>query len=600
MKPNSLFSKIKNQINNGNLLYALIICLLLFSIFPFIYLIQYNLPGASDDMLNSHVFKEFSYFDAISEWYKTGYNGRYANSALLLLPGRPYMNVWFARTIPHLSFLCLLLSAYFLVRSIFKNINIKNSILITLTFVSFYICFIPSIREFYWFSGSSVYILPAILYLLMLGLLISFFNKNNNPLVIIALIVCLFFTIGSHEAWVVLCFFTILGFVIFELINKRKFKLSTYIIIACTLVLTYFFIKAPGNTNRFYNESQVFDNGDFLGSAIMSTFESMSLISKWFVNFGFLLIIVAILTYPRKNEQTKYAGTKTILLVVAILLSVFISVFILKFSLGHLTYPMRYRGIIPGYTIALILFLCLLLNSRNVFYIKERYKNINLSYALLLLGLIFNITSSENLKDAYVDIVSHRAKIESEQVQWVENFISSSDQETIYIPSINKGTKTLYFLEIPEPNTWYAWVLKVHTNKNIFIDHSLNFEKFQFSHDSTTLSLTVNPQDEFSHTHEFPIDDIKKNNFTKLRIRAIINNDSNISHENKILLVIQCGDFWKAYNIEDLKAIHNNGLFSITHNINTKILNSDVLKVYFWNTEMDSLNISKFKIYLEE
>jgi hypothetical protein len=596
---NNIIKEIKKHIENGNFLYGLLIIALIFAIIPFIFLIRYNLPGASDDMLNASYLNQMPYFESVLEWYNSGFNGRYANAVIMQLPGKPFMNTWFAQTIPYFIFSLLFVSLLFLVRSFKKQISFKKSILISLLTFTFFIEYNPSIHEFYWFSGTSVYIIPAIIYIFLLGTLFRSFNKTNNIIILIFLMLGLFFIIGSHETWMLYGVFTVFGFSIFELINKRKLKVSTYVLLIWTLVLFGLFVFAPGNSNRLSNEGTVVDNANFWGSSVMSIFDSFSLIKKWFLNFGFFLIIASALTLPRNNDTNNASIVRSLLIIAAAFVAVFVSVFVVKYSLGHLT-ELRLRGIIPGFIVASLLVIYLVCNIKFTFLEKLTQRNVNLSYGLLLSGIVFYSASSENLSNAYIDIFSERAKVESSQVLWAQNYIKNSKEETLYLPNINKGTRTLYFLSIPKANTWYNWSLKSYYNKNVILDEKLSFENFVFLQDTTALkNLIIKSENEFSAGYEFSNETINSLNPNKVKIKAIFENPGAISENNKILLVFQYGDYWKGIPVSEIIKNNNNGFVTFSEKIPDKIKNPDVFKIYFWNQQQDSLVISSFKVELE-
>lgn len=79
------YSKLENKI-----LASIIFLLSLIVIGPFLYLAQYNVPGASDDLFHGFNMTDRSYFNSIYHWYKDGYNGRFANAFFMLIPGRPF------------------------------------------------------------------------------------------------------------------------------------------------------------------------------------------------------------------------------------------------------------------------------------------------------------------------------------------------------------------------------------------------------------------------------------------------------------------------------------------------------------------------------
>jgi hypothetical protein len=589
---------IKQQYVNGNIFYFIIIAICLYAIFPFVYLIQYNLPGASDDVLHSFYLKDKSYFNGIMTWYKTGYNGRFANAVLMQLPERPFMNIWFARSFPLLLILSLTISIYYFITS-FKTKDTKNNLLFSLLTMTFFMSYTPSIHQFYWYSGSSVYIVPTILYFFLLGILIRYFNKKMNFFHILFSIICIFFIIGSHESWMIIGFLTILIFFVNEIYNKRKLKLSSYIIIFWALTLLLLFLLAPGNSHRLVGESNSAENANLWASASLSLLKTGTFIKDWYLNIGFIIIAIGILIHPIKDQTNKTNSKHSLsiyILVLSIVLTVFISTFIVMFSLGHLK-DFRLRGILPGYFVSTILVIILLkfLNLRQIKLFKKT--TINTSLFLISIGLGLLVSNSKNVKNAYIDIFSKNAKIESEQILWTYNFIINSKENVLSIPMINRMTKTLYLPKVPEVGSFYSWALDQYFNKKIVVNKNISYEKFHFQNDTTISKCEVklSQNNQFSCSYKFPIDEINKSAERTFLVQAKIKNPEDINKDTKTMIVFDSSPYWKGFYLKDL--VDTTGFLYFKHKV-PKNYNYDnnEFKVYFYNPSNDSIVISKINV----
>ena len=137
---------------SNNIHIILIVVVSLFVIFPFVFLTQYNVPGASDDLL--HV------------WF---------NAFFMQLSGRFFLESWFGKTFPILLFVGLFFAIFSLFQSHQKQTS-KN-MLYSLVLLAFFLAKTPDIHQFFWFSGSTVYVIPAIFYFRFISLQIKHLNK---------------------------------------------------------------------------------------------------------------------------------------------------------------------------------------------------------------------------------------------------------------------------------------------------------------------------------------------------------------------------------------------------------------------------------------
>lgn len=594
---------LKKQYSEGNILFYLIILLCLFAIFPFIYLIQYNIPGASDDMAHGFLFIDKSYFDGIYTWYTKGYNGRFANAFFMQLPGRPFLNTGFGKVFPFFTFTCFFASIFYLLNSINGKINWKNNLFFSLLIFTYFLAFTPSVQQFYWYSGTTVYILPAIFYFVLLSLLIKNFNKKFSAFKLIIATLLLFFIIGSHENWMIIGLITVFFFIANSLLSKEKIIFSSYFILIWAIILASFVLFAPGTTHRMSGEGGVSGNADLWGSLCHSVLYSGSYIKDWFLNIGFVISFIGLIFLPQSKtvKSDTLKEYSNILLLIIAFAFIFISFFILLYSLG-LHVKLRLRGILPGFfTSSIIIFYLarrLSMNSRISSLTDKISKNAN--YIIIITGLVLGISSSPNINNAYTDIFSGNAKEASQQILWLQNFINKSKEKELRIPQLNLKTKTLYLLSIPYPEDgWNSWTINTYFHKKIILDTNITFEEFLFINDplNSTKEVQLSPNRQYSPGFKISLDSIMESQKQSVLVRAKIKNFASITANTKCMLVFDCKPYWKGFYLKDL--IKESDFI----NFQLKIPDIEnpptrVLKVYFYNPGNDTVIISKMDVKL--
>jgi len=589
---------IKRQYNEGNFLLLIIIILCLFAIFPFLYLIQYNITGASDDLAHGFYLIDKSYIDGILTWYNNGYNGRYANAVIMQIPERPFLNLNFGKVFPAVLLLFMSTSLFYLLNSVNGKINWKNNLLYTLLILTFFLSFTPSIHQFFWFSGATVYIFPTICYFFLLGLLIGHFNKKYGILKIIISALLLFFVIGSHENWMVIGLITVLLFVVNTFLKKERLKPSSYFILIWTLLLVSFVLFAPGTTQRMAGESTKSSNADIWGSFCYALIYSGTYIKEWFLNIGVLITLAGIAISPQKQSLNKqyFKSFSNIFLFLVAFIFIYSSFFILLYSLG-ISREIRLRGVLPGFFISSLIIFYLIKELNLKLKTKKFFNKITktTSYIVITIGLFIGISSSSNIHNAYDDILSGNAKEASEQILWMKKYIESSSEKELRLPQVNTKTKSLLLFFVPySSDTWYSWAVDKYYKKSITLDKSISFDEFKFYNDTTGSENYVKlcEKKKYSYSYKFSLNNISKSNKETIVVEAKIGNHNLISKDNKCMLVFDCAPFWKGYYIKDI--IQKSGYIQINQII-PKIDNpeQDILKVYFFNPSNDTIIIEK-------
>ena len=141
------------------------------------------------------------FFDNLEIWY-TGISGRYFNYFVVYLP---VYNLRVYKLLLGLLFLGLGGSLYFLITKSFQYFRMENSRLVQLIISSLIyislIAQIPNLFEyFFWYAGSSVYLLSTIFFCFILGFLFGISKISNFQfLLLLVLIFCLN---GNNEMFI--------------------------------------------------------------------------------------------------------------------------------------------------------------------------------------------------------------------------------------------------------------------------------------------------------------------------------------------------------------------------------------------------------------
>ncbi|MDD2634990.1 MAG: DUF6056 family protein [Bacteroidales bacterium] len=579
-------SKLFNYISE-NIYSIILVFFCLFVIFPFVFLTQYNVPGASDDLLHGWFKADKSYFDGIWSWYSGGYNGRFANAFFMQIPGRFFLNVWFGKVFPLFLVSTLLLSIFFLFQAYSKKSSVRNNLFFSTILISFYLAITPDIHQFYWFSGATVYVLPAIFYFFFLGMQIRAIETNLSVWQVILNILLLFFIIGSNENWMIIGFITSVLFFINPILLKKRPSKGQIWILVFTVIFVLLVVFAPGTTFRMTMEGAETENADLFASLGLAAFNIFGLLENWFLNWGSIIAMFGLLVIvshdSKQNNVLSPFSNKFMFYLLFIL--IFAGIFIIMFSLGHFL-PLRVRGVVPTFftcTIILI-FLIRRLGQNEKLKSKITFFSRKSGLFILSIGMLLIFSSSSNVKNAYIDIFSGNAKEAAEQSIWVQNYIKNSSEQELYIPQLNRKTLTLYTFYIPEnPNGWYHWSTAIYFKKKIITtDYNYTLDEF-IRIKSNPNGVLINSESNFCSISDFLISDITKKDLPKIRVKA---NVYEISPESEAMLVFESDPLWKGFFINEIKDDEGNIDFTWDFPLDSTF-NTDILKVYLFNSNND-------------
>ncbi len=476
----TVFTYISNHKETLLLIAILGICLC--GIMPFLLLCQYNVPGASDDMFHAINMTNRSYFNAIWHWYFVdGYNGRFANAFFMLVPGRFFMKSWFGVVFPLVVFAALYLSLRYLVRS-FSSVSEKLTWVLPAIFFAFIVSYVPSVKQFYWYSGATVYTVPAVLYFFLLGILIRHFNENLTVKKMCVIGVLLFFIICSNENWAIGTIITVMLFSLNVLLEK---KLSTkqWTLVGLAFLFFVMLVFAPGSMRRLDSESDVCANGNLLASMVLLFTHVGTYFSSWFCNVGAILLFGGCFLLRKYTKQNVLKNLSIQLLVISFFVILILGIFILLYSLGHFG-PIRERGLIPIFVVEVAFAALILIRVGENLWNKLDGK-VSISaytqYCVIAVGLLLSISASSNVKNAYSDIFSGNAQRDAEENLWVQSYLMNSPVDSVSVPQVRNQSKTLYYFYIPGTKpSWEYWIAKTYFNKkDISVNSSMSMSEFR-------------------------------------------------------------------------------------------------------------------------
>jgi len=584
IKDNTLFKKI-----NANAYSIIIIILCLFVIFPFVFLAQYNIPGASDDLFHGWFKIDKSYFEGIWSWYSDGYNGRFANAFFMLLPDRFFLKPGFGKVFPLFLMSMLFVSIFYLIKAYNRKSNTRKNLFFTTVLFSFYLAITPDIHQFYWYSGATVYVVPAVFYFFYLGLQLKAIQTKLSVWKVILSILLLFFVVGSNENWMVIGLVTSVLFFVNPILLKKRPTIGQILILAFTLIFAFMVVFAPGTSDRISAEGQRIVNANFLASFSLATFNIFDFLTKWFLNWGGLITMLGMLIVfsheSNRNNVLKSFSNKFIIYL--LLLLIFAGILIMLYSLGHFV-PIRERGVVPTFFLStlVLVFIVFRLSQHDKLKSKLNYFTKKTGFFILSVGMIFIFSNSSNVKNAYSDIFSENAKEAAEQSVWVQNYIKCNTSSEILIPQLNRKTKTLYTFYIPEnQNGWYHWAaVKYFNKKKILIDKTRTLEEF-IKIKSNPDGHVINSGNMFCDIGGFNIDDVLQKDAPNIHVKATI---CHISSESEAKLVFESNPFWKGILITDIMDEDGNIDFIWRLPLDSTF-NQDVLKVYLFNPLNDNV-----------
>jgi len=383
---------------------------------------------------------DFSYYTSAKElgfgefqkWHYMNWGGRYIPNAVLGSFSFDGAGIWYYRMIAISIVLGLFFSFMVFVKNVLPPLELVDRLYIScVLFIGYTLSLYSIAQQFYWMPGSITYTLSCIICLLVW----SFFNKTNNWYSFFPLLFAIFIINGSNEISILMFNFSLILFIGFNVFMKRKINHFQYALILFSFLFGAISLLAPGNGIR----SEGFENTKSLIYSIPRTINRSAILIFEHL-YSILFIAIALLPLLNKNAYLKlnipnerkkiFALGAFIFPFIILLLGVFPS----YWATGKIP-PQRAVNTISFFFMITMIFSLLFYYSN--FEINKKFiafiKNKNIGILLLLLALFF---PPNYLKTAIRDLLSGKSYTFSQNMKERINYIKSSPEEDIQVPTI--------------------------------------------------------------------------------------------------------------------------------------------------------------------
>lgn len=361
----------------------------------------YCYPNAEDLQIAS-LAKNLGFNEAIKHLLVFT-DGRYSANLLYVINPLVYNRFDFYKIMPFIGTLLFVFSISFLLRALYSNLRILNSLLLASSFCFLYFALTASLPHLlFWMSSSFVYLWAWSFYLLWLGLFIYYIKHKQRQSTFFFVIVLIFISAGFNEMQLLLNAITISACILYLVLKKRDY-LAALALFFALVISTSFFILMPGVQNRLIDQG--------VDLAQVSTLNLSERISLNFAHtLAFLTTwplistigIFSFIVYPHISSFLFDKGSRLTPLRSLVIIALLILVFLLVNMAYYLSiqrefgFPNRifsYSSLI-GIMIWLVLFLAVI----------NYFKSHTILYSFIL--IMFVLWSIPNIsKNNFVDIV---------------------------------------------------------------------------------------------------------------------------------------------------------------------------------------------------
>ena len=419
---------------------------------------MYNHPSVDDDYCFAYMTRDHGFWQA-QKFYYDGWSGRYISNMIFHATPLAYGVFWFVKVMPFIIFGLLFHAVYVFVGEVLKPSR-TNQLLLTITFLSIFIIFSPSVVDtFFWYT--SVFIFPTSLcfFLYLIVVILRYYQPQYQRIKYwIALLsaTLVFFIIGSNE---VIMLFTIafLGIVFgYILLFEKRFDSFIFGLMVIGLYFAYFWVvQAKGNQTRLVG-------GNVLGGAIelslKNAFKStVKDTLQWSRMLFFFIILYYRLFLPKYYSEmpSKIFKIKIWVPIVGLLTLIFMMFFVIHYG-NDMGVPDRVKNMI----FAIFTLGCFYITTIAHFsYLSKRVKYSNEGF--IIGAFIFLITISiyldgKNLKIMYADIRLGIAKRYDQEMTQRYTQIKESKSDTVFVAPLKNIPKSLCFDDIKttEKHLW--------------------------------------------------------------------------------------------------------------------------------------------------
>jgi hypothetical protein len=418
------------------------------SILPFLVISLYNNPIAGDDFFLANTTREIGFIKAQKFWY-TSWTGRYFSMAILSASPLVLGNIFLYKLIPVILLLTLIGSLYLLINALLESIAFVDKVAIVSAFVFLYLFQLPSTAEgLFWVICSLTYLLPSIFTILLLFMLVRL-TKTNGKGYFFAAAFLSFGIVGSNETSMLLVVYLLFLATVLYYFTHKKWNSALIILTGLTLIFSAIVLLSPGNGIR----QTLFPNSHNFSYSVMRTLAlSAAYIPKWLP----VLLLSAIVLYDVLSINFEQVKTVKIFdvhpaLSFLIMLSFpILCIFPVIWSVGNENAYLRIISL--AYFFMLLGFIYF--NFTLLFYFSKSglVKPIVTPFVRIVVILLVvvqvylphHIYHPNNIRQAYMDVISGRAAGYDAQVTERFRVISSSRADTCLVPALRNVPAILY------------------------------------------------------------------------------------------------------------------------------------------------------------
>ena len=473
----------EGKVKRQKMVYWLIIAGGIYTILPFLLIARYNQPSA-DDFAGAVRDGHYTFLWVLKDSY-LHWSGRYfANVVARANPLLHHSFVgykWYAVLL--LVFFSIAL--FVMIRECtMRYLSGLQTLSLTCLLLFLYITAMPSTAEgFYWFSGSYVYQIANIFFMLLVAGILKL-NRQCSQIykalyffVAAVLAVCI---VGSNEISLIITCSTMAFFAVFTKHPQKKRNGLLIVLLAICCVCGCIAAFAPGNFERMdamqeYSKSPVWA---FAGAAGITTVYA----TQWAIPMLVCTILyIPLFGNPLAKKMIALCFLVTIKskhsIVLFILLFLLMQLFVVWVAGG--SNLGRIENVVYLFLLLGWFFNVQLLVLRH--HVKQKNAIVYPKPLLALVAMLFVMSVldiNNNISTAYVDLLSGKAKTYATELQDRLRLVKQCGTDTCLVPALTDLPKTIFFTDIKcTTDTLDFWMNKAYAQytgaKYVLVDSPL-------------------------------------------------------------------------------------------------------------------------------
>ncbi|MCJ8165923.1 DUF6056 family protein [Pontibacter sp. E15-1] len=416
---------------------------------PFLLLTLYNHPQA-DDFGFAVRDNTFNFWETQVNFY-LNWSGRYFSTASTILSP---VNSHDFDGYKLYSFLLIMLfaaSIYLLIYTLLnKSCNPLQFSALAVLFISLYILQLPSVSEgLFWMPGLLAYQLPNIMMLMVLALLVSFFQTGNQVLKLVyiglAAVLCIAI-VGSNEMSIVMAFTTVLLLFYLNWKDTQNRPYLAFLLFICT-VACLVAVLAPGNYARMEDHP---DGKKPLWALTYAAFLTILSFYRWLAPV--LIASVLYVIYwglPLADKKVRDAIFRVDLRVSLLyyLVTLFLMQFAYTWAVGERPTPRVENVIYFFFVFGWFYNLQVALTTYGHLLRSERNLSPALPVAAFILLLLSVFDMNSTIATAYIDLISGKAQAYDAALNERYTYLQNSGCDTCALAPLPAIPQSLYFMD---------------------------------------------------------------------------------------------------------------------------------------------------------